>query len=203
MANWQEPTNTSPYSTVLDLIRAMAADAATLFVSTPTNHPLNSIRWNRTTKIFEEWNGTTWVAQVIGIPGGGTGAALPGDIAASLGLGTMSIQNANAVAITGGSIANLTSSGTFYHTGTASRFTISQGNGFEMYGTGTATWTASVISIVSGGMIIQAGATRAQYSLLIGNNPTDKWGLKVTGDQVVRCDWRLVIPVGTDYWVTP
>ena len=168
--------------------------------STPTNHPLNSIRWNRTTKIFEEWNGTTWVAQVIGIPGGGTGAALPGDIATSLGLGTMSIQNANAVAITGGSIANIASSGAFTHNGSTFSISSATGQAATINSTFSGAWGLAVMGVTHG-LIIQAGTANVNdWALLVGNNPTDKWGLRVRGDQVVYCGWRLIIPVGTDMW---
>jgi hypothetical protein len=74
-----------------------------------TNIPNGTIRYNRTTKIFEEWNGTAWVACVIGVSGGGTGANSQGGVAASLGLGTMAYQNSNAVNITGGSLLDVTS----------------------------------------------------------------------------------------------
>jgi hypothetical protein len=38
--------------------------------------PNASIRYNRTTNIFEEWDLTTWNPKVIGLLGGGTGVIL-------------------------------------------------------------------------------------------------------------------------------
>ena len=107
MADWSKPAITDLYVDVLSFLAGKDTDSATLFVGTPSNQPNGAIRYNRTTNVFQEWNGTTWVDKLISIAGGGTGANTPAGIIASLGLGTISVQNANAVAITGGSISGL------------------------------------------------------------------------------------------------
>jgi microcystin-dependent protein len=59
----------------------------------PLNKPTGSIRWNRTTLKFQEWNGSAWVD--INVSGGLT-------------LGTMASQNSNNVFINGGNIVQNT-----------------------------------------------------------------------------------------------
>ena len=106
MADFTLPVLTSLYPDVLDTLKARDNDAATLFLNDPTNQPVGSIRFNRTTRVFQEWSGSAWADLVIGVPGGGTGGTVPGG--GGLGLGSMSIQNAPSVAITGGSILGIT-----------------------------------------------------------------------------------------------
>lgn len=53
----------------------------------------------------------TWQGSAIAIAYGGTGATTASGVRANLGLGTMAVQNANNVNITGGSISNITMSG--------------------------------------------------------------------------------------------
>jgi hypothetical protein len=108
MADWTKPTITDLYVDVLNYLAAKDSDSATLFVTASSNQPIGSIRYNRTTNVFQEWNGTAWVDKIVSIAGGGTGANTPSGIVASLGLGTMSIQNANAVNIIGGTIQAIT-----------------------------------------------------------------------------------------------
>jgi hypothetical protein len=69
-------------------------------VAPAANIPTNYKIWD--TDHFENYNGATWDDLVLGISGGGTGAATAGAARTALGLGTMAIQNAAAVAITGG-----------------------------------------------------------------------------------------------------
>ena len=109
MADWSKPTITDLYTDVLNYLALKDADSASLFVSAASNIPTGAIRYNRTSNIFQEWDGTAWQDKLISIAGGGTGANTPSGIITSLGLGTMSVQNAPAVAITGGSIIGISS----------------------------------------------------------------------------------------------
>lgn len=94
-ANWSNPTLSSLYTNFLTEVKARDEDAITLVGgTTPSNLPTGAIRYNRSTKVFEEWSGAAWVTKTI-------------DVAGLNGLGTMATQNASAVAITGGTIANL------------------------------------------------------------------------------------------------
>lgn len=89
MADWSLPIITTAYDLHHDDLLARDVDSATMFVSAPTNTPTGAIKWNRSTSKFQEWDGALW-----------------NDLALSTGLslGTMATQNANAVAITGGTI---------------------------------------------------------------------------------------------------
>lgn len=90
-------------------MNAKFTDAATLQFGSPINFPLQTIRYNRSINLFQEWLGpaTGWQNKVLSIAGGGTGATTAGDTRANLGLGSMSTQNNNSVNITGGSITGV------------------------------------------------------------------------------------------------
>ena len=111
MANWNLPAITSGYLDFVTEMNDKFVDAGTIGYGSPTNLPERAMRFNRTINIFEEWVGGAWVSKVIGVAGGGTGATTPGEIRTNLGLGSMSTQNSNAVAITGGSITGVNFSG--------------------------------------------------------------------------------------------
>ena len=111
MADWNQPTNASLYTNVLANLKDRDTDAGTLFLSAPTNPVTGMIRYNRSTDLFEEYNGSSWVAIPISLAGGGTGAATAADARTGLGLGTLATQNSNAINVTGGTISGLTSLG--------------------------------------------------------------------------------------------
>jgi hypothetical protein len=113
----------------------------------------------------------------------------------------MSIQNAHAVAITGGTIANIASSGTFIHQGNSFNITRTAGAGpsLQVTGPGDGSYAIRADDAKFGGLF-QAGAVRGDVSLLVRNQAGTIQGLVVYGDQVVACAHRLVIPVGADKW---
>jgi hypothetical protein len=108
MADWSNPTLTTNYDVFLAECKERDVDAGTLFLNSPTNPPTGAIRWNRSTNLFEEWNGSAWAVKTLAIGGGGTGATSASGARTALGIGTMGTQNSNAVAITGGTITGLT-----------------------------------------------------------------------------------------------
>jgi len=108
MADWSLPTLSSLYTDFLAEVNARLNDSAQMFSGGPTNQPVGSIRYFRTTNVFQEWDGASWVDKVLSIAGGGTGATTAAGIRTNLGLGTLSIQNSNAVNITGGSLTGIT-----------------------------------------------------------------------------------------------
>jgi len=108
MANWSNPTITTNYDVFVAEAKDRDVDAATMFLNAPTNPPTGAIRWNRSTFIFEEWSGAAWVAIATGIAGGGTGAVSAAAARTALGIGTMGVQNSNAINVTGGVITGLT-----------------------------------------------------------------------------------------------
>jgi len=114
MANWSLPTSGSDYLDVLTELNGKDVNAGTLFsdnLTAATNIPTGAIRYNRASNKFQEWSGAAWVDEVLSIVGGGTGAATATDARTNLGLGTMAVQAASAVAITGGTISGVSISG--------------------------------------------------------------------------------------------
>jgi hypothetical protein len=108
MADWNKPTIQSNYLDFVTEMNAKFNDAAVMFgFGGPTNIPVSTLRFNRSINLFDEWDGATWQPKVLSIAGGGTGSSNPAGIRVNLGLGSMSTQNANAVAITGGSITGV------------------------------------------------------------------------------------------------
>src|ERR1051325_2662931 len=111
MADWSTPRRGDPSSDFLDSLTDRDVDAATLFVSAPSNQPTGSIRYLRASNKFQEWDGAALPGKVISLAWGGTGAATAAAARTSLGLGTMATQNSNAVNITAGTVkADLTDS---------------------------------------------------------------------------------------------
>lgn len=107
MADWNAPVLTTAYATALTNLKDRDVDSGTLFLNAPTNPVTGMIRYNRTTDLFEEYNGSTWITAPLSIAGGGTGAATTADARTNLGIGTIATQNSNAVNITGGTITGL------------------------------------------------------------------------------------------------
>lgn len=105
MADWNTPLLATAHATHHANLLARDVNALTLAdsrLAAMTNIPARAKRWDDTGKTFEDWTGAAWADLIIGVAGGGTGSANAAGARTNLGLGTMSIQNANAVAITGG-----------------------------------------------------------------------------------------------------
>jgi hypothetical protein len=60
MADWFLPTLSSLYADVISLLRGRDEDNAKM--ATPTNPVIGHKRWNSTTRRFEEWTGSAWIA---------------------------------------------------------------------------------------------------------------------------------------------
>lgn len=108
MANWNLPTLSSLYTDFLTEVKNRDLDATTMFLNAPSNQPVGAIKLERTAYKFQEWSGAVWTDRPIGVAGGGTGAGDAANARTNLGLGTIATQNANAVAITGGTISGIT-----------------------------------------------------------------------------------------------
>ena len=104
--NWADATDAWTSSEHLDLAAGKAFKIGTVQILSNTtlgSSVVNSSLTSLGTIVTGVWNGST-----IGIAYGGTGATTTSGARTSLGLGTIAIQNANSVSITGGSITNLT-----------------------------------------------------------------------------------------------
>lgn len=109
MADWNNPLLTSLYTDVLSILKARDVDAGSLCYAAPTNPPTGLLRYNRTSKAFEEWSGAAWVVIPVAVAGGGTGATTAAGARTNLGIGSLGTQANNAVNITGGTISGITS----------------------------------------------------------------------------------------------
>lgn len=110
MGDWAKPTAFSLYvPDFLNELNNKDFDAGSMCFTAPTNPPVGLMRYNRTTNIFEEWDGAVWNAKLIGVTGGGTGGGDSATARANLGIGSLGTQGAGAVAITGGTISGITS----------------------------------------------------------------------------------------------
>ena len=206
MADWSKPTITSNYVTFVDEVKNRDIDAITLQVNPLTNPPVSSIKLVRSPAKFQEWNGAAFVDIVLSVAGGGTGASTPGGAVSGLGLGTMSLQNSNAVSITGGNIANLAGAGRFDIAGLVAITAQSLGGGYGLYVQGYTGQDPGVFigspTAPSYGVLIQAGVTRSEVSLAVTNYASNRQGIIVNGFMEVSLPWRLIIPVGADFWVS-
>lgn len=202
MADWNIPVNTSTYSQVLGMLKAVSVDAGTLFLANPTNQPTGSMRWNRSANQFEEWSGSAWLPKVLSVAGGGTGGSTPTAARTGLGLGTISTQNANAVAITGGNLDNVTLSGNVTFNGGA--FNVNSNTTQALNVNGFASFWAAVIvggAAPSYGQLILAGTGNAtERAFRVANKANSLVAFEINGAMTVLIPNRLVIPVGIDAW---
>jgi hypothetical protein len=106
MADWNNPTTASNYSTgVLQTLKDRDFDAISLCLVDPSNMVDGFIKLSRSPIKFQERSSGAWVDRLLDLTGGGTGASTPSAARTNLGLGTMATQNSSAVSISGGTIA--------------------------------------------------------------------------------------------------
>lgn len=60
MTNWNKPDLASSKTGVLSEIKEMTSDAIKLTHSSPSNLPTSALRYNRATRVFEEWSGSSY-----------------------------------------------------------------------------------------------------------------------------------------------
>lgn len=191
MANWNNPTSASNYLTFVTEVKDRDVNAATLFsdnLVAATNIPTGSIRYNRASNKFQEWSGAAWVDEVLSLAAGGTNAATAADARTNLGLGTMAIQAASGVNITGGTIAGVSITGlsatTAFSSGTVP--TARLGSGLAdatTYLRGDQTWAALVVAT-------------PKWTLLPKNGAYTVTTTDVNGNTIVLCNgtFQLDIP---------
>lgn len=108
MADWSLPDATSPYPDVPGLLKDLATDAATLFANEPTSPIDGMIKLQRSPVVLQQRATGAWNDLLLSINGGGTGASTASAARTNLGLGSLAVQDASAVAITGGTIDGAT-----------------------------------------------------------------------------------------------
>ena len=92
MADWAEPVDVdTAYGDVLEYLKDRDKDAATLFLDDPEDAPNGSIRWNRITEKFQEYDASTSEWDNL-------------DLSAGILIGSMGQQESDAVNIVGGDI---------------------------------------------------------------------------------------------------
>jgi hypothetical protein len=204
MADWSKPTITSNYIVFVDEAKARDVDAITLQLNALTSPPTGSIRLLRSPVKFQEWDGTQFVDKVLSPAGGGTGVANLGLLGPAMGLGTMAIQNATTVAITGGTISNVTLGGNITHN--AGTFRINgagpqeplivqaPADKYAIYVAGSG------IAGRSFGVIVRAGTNASDLAFTVENAVISQGSFYIWGNMVAQFVYRLVIPVGVDLW---
>jgi hypothetical protein len=208
MADWLKPTITSNYVTFVDEVKERDFDAISLQLNALVNPPIGSVKLVRSPVKFQQWAaGGTWTELVLSVEGGGTGSTSIAGIRTNLGLGSMAYQNANAIAVTGGTIANISSSGAYFNhqggtmtiltpTVAGHALTINApGNGYQ------GLIIAGSAGPISHGMYIAAGANHNDFPLRILNYNSSVEIMRVTGGGSVWIPGTLAIPVGADKWV--
>lgn len=178
MANWNSPVNGDSYQTgILSVLKERDINAATLFsdnLAAATNIPTGAIRYNRALNKFQEWSGTLWQDKLLSLAGGGTGSTTASDARTNLGLGTLAIQNATGVVITGGSISGVSISGlsatTAFSSGTVPTARLGAGLAdATTYLRGDQTWAALVTATPKWTLLPKNGI----YTVTVGDVNTN------------------------------
>lgn len=195
MANWDLPDIDTDYLEVLERLAEKDYDSATMFYDTSTNTPEHAMRWRRDNLLFEELLSGIWTPKQIAIGGGGTGAATASGARTNLGLGTLAVQNASGVNITGGSISGVSITGlsatTAFSSGTVP--TARLGSGLANASTflaGDQSWKA--INLNQGWAIL---AKSGPYTIVVAD---------VNNKTVIYCNgtFQLDLPAANDAGLT-
>ena len=111
MANWSNPLITTQYDVFLSEAKDRDVDALTMLLNAPTNPPTGAIKLARlgSAKVkMQEYDGAAFGDIALDVAGGGTGGTTAATARTGLGIGTMGVQNSNAIAVTGGTLAGVT-----------------------------------------------------------------------------------------------
>lgn len=207
MADWLKPTITSNYVTFVDEVKERDFDAISLQYNALVNPPNASVKLVRSPVKFQQWMTGAWNELTLSVEGGGTGQTSIAGIRTVIGLGSMAYQNSNAISVTGGTIANISSGGSYFnHQGGTMTILTPTVAGHGITVNGPANGYAGIHILgpagpISHGMIIHAGAAHGDFPLLVRNYNASAELLRVTGGGSVWIPGTFAIPVGADKWV--
>jgi len=206
MADWSKPTITSDYVVFVEEVKNRDVDAITLQAINATNPPNWAVNLVRSPVKFQQWSGAAFTDLLLSIEGGGTGANSQAGMRAAIGLGTMAYQGANAVAITGGSIANISSGGSYFN---------HQGGTMTILQPTIAGHALTILTPVNGyiglhlqgaagshGIHIHCGTTQNDMPFRIMSSGASVEIMRTTAEGSAWFPTKLGIPVGVDRWIT-
>lgn len=157
MADHSLPSLTSTYADLLTAIDGRLDDSATMFTGTSySNQPAGSMRFNRSSSVFEEWSGSAWSTKAISYAGLSFGSIA--GLKTDLGLGSLAYIS---------SVNNSNWSGTPLALANGGTGASSASEAMTNLGLGSiATQAASAVAITGGTIsgISSLGATTATFS---------------------------------------
>jgi len=207
MADWSKPTITSNYVTFVDEVKERDFDAISLQYNALVNPPNASVKLVRSPVKFQQWMTGAWNELTLSVEGGGTGTTSIAGFRTSLGLGSMAYQNSNAISVSGGTIANISSGGSYFnHQGGTMTILTPTVAGHSLTVNGPSNgYVAIAITGPSGpyshGLHMSCGANHNDMPLRILNYNSGVEIMRVTGGGSVWIPQTLAIPVGADKWV--
>lgn len=166
MSDWSAPVLSTAYATLLTNLKDRDVDAATLFVSVPTNPPTGAFRYLRANDKFQEYDGAAWQDKVLAIAGGGTGGASAAAARTALGIGTMGVQDSNNVTITGGAISGVNLNASNLTSGTVALARLANISNTEIAAAAAIAWT----KLSKAGSSLAELTTRSHAELSDGAN---------------------------------
>jgi len=200
MADWDTPTLVTTYTAFLDRLKERDVDCAKLDFSAATNIPVGTIQYVVASNKFQRWSGSAWVDLVLAGAGGGTGVTTS--------FGTMALQDAVAVAITGGTLAGITSlsssklilpsisapagevgKGVLFFDSTGNRLKVKENNGAAV---NLLQLASEVPNIPSGGIV----ATNLQSAINELAGPENHGGVVVN-------PYGITVAINVFTWVAP
>lgn len=164
MADFNQPTNSTTYSSVLSTINSKIASVAKMDFSADTNVPTGALRLNTTSGLLESYNGATW--DVKGYLLAST-LANKGTFTGDLTIASGTIQNSS------GSAAAPSYSFSADTSNNTGMYRYAENSiGFTANGAAIATVDANGVTLLSGRVLNTAGSNSAPAFSFSGDNNT-------------------------------
>lgn len=157
--DFNKPALTDTYANFRDLLLENIKGCATLFKDAPANQPDGTIKWNRGSSRFEEWNqtGSTWDTLLVSLSGGGTGASTASGARSNLGLGSLSTLNTVNNGNWSGTPLSIGNGGTAATSAADARSNLGLGTLAVLNSINNSNWSGTALALANGG----TGATDA------------------------------------------